>query len=471
MPYRSRHQQVDIETNGILTAYFFNYDFTPLYDAAGNVYGVMNTAADVTDLVSAKQKVEETEASLRSAIELAELGTWALDANTNIMKLSQRLKSWFGFKVDETITVEQLYTRIATEDKAVINRAISNALTPDFDGLYDIECTITEPKSGRERILHAQGKASLDANGIPYKISGTAQDVTAQRKLQLALEQEVQERTEELQSLNEELIAINEELHESNEQLTHSNEELAQYAYVASHDLQEPLRKIRMFSDMLAKKENLPQDHKPLVDKISQSSERMTQLIRDLLEFSRLLKSDMAVQPVDLGEIVQAVVNDFELTITEKQAVIQIGDMPVIEAVSLQMNQLFYNLLSNALKFTSTSIQPLIRIDSEIISLEEAARYIQKPIPDNTYFRINFSDNGIGFDTKYSEQIFEVFKRLHGKDIYPGSGIGLALCRRIVANHNEHLYTVSKSGEGTTFYIILPRQHTFLPIVQNATAR
>jgi light-regulated signal transduction histidine kinase (bacteriophytochrome) len=273
--------------------------------------------------------------------------------------------------------------------------------------------------------------------------------------LQLSLEQEVELRTEELLSLNEELGTANEELNDTNKQLLHSNEELAQYAYVASHDLQEPLRKIRLFSGMLENQESLPAENRPMVSKIAQSAERMSLLIRDLLDFSRLLKSEAHMKPVDLSAILHNVISDFELTIEEKKASVRIGRLPVIEAVGLQMNQLFYNLLSNALKFVRPDIAPEIVIDAQVMDHEEVGQYISSPLLYSNYYRITFSDNGIGFDPKYAEQIFEVFKRLHGRHAYPGSGIGLALCKRIITNHNGHVYVQSEVNRGTAFHIIM----------------
>ncbi len=258
---------------------------------------------------------------------------------------------------------------------------------------------------------------------------------------------------------NEELQTMNEELADANERLLHSNEELAQYAYVASHDLQEPLRKIRMFSGILREQEDLSEKNTQLVAKISQSSERMSLLIQDLLEFSRLLNSEALLRPVDLGEVCRMLFNDFELTIAEKGAVVRIGKLPVIEAVPLHMNQLFYNLLSNALKFSKPGVAPFVEIDARVISREVAREYISNPDRQVIYYHLTFSDNGIGFDQQYAEQIFEVFKRLHGREAYPGSGIGLALCRRIIANQQGHVFATSVPGEGTTFHLILPDRH------------
>ena len=215
-----------------------------------------------------------------------------------------------------------------------------------------------------------------------------------------------------------------------------------------------------IFSNMLSSEETLHDRSKNLVNKISESSHRMSLLIKDLLQFSRLLNSETMLRPVDLSAVMASVTGDFELIIHEKNAAVTIGKLPVIEAVGLQMNQLFYNLLGNALKFSRPGIEPEITIDVQAITEEDAYQHVQKIIPGSNYYHITFADNGIGFEVKYSEQIFEIFKRLHGRSIYPGSGIGLALCRRIVANHNGALYAESEPDKGSVFHIIIPgRQH------------
>lgn len=319
--------------------------------------------------------------------------------------------------------------------------------------------------NGRETLLYLNitFKPLLNTQGEVYAIMNMAIDVTqqvlARNKIlenQSFLESEVLERTEELAASNEELAAMNEELQEANLHLVRSNQELEQYAYVASHDLQEPLRKIRIYADLLSNKDDLNIEHKRLVDKINQSSERMSMLIKDLLEFSRLLETGNMMRDVDLTELLLMVSKDFELIIEEKKARINIGKLPVIQGVPLQMNQLFYNLMSNALKFTQEGVTPVVEIQARLISLAEAAGYLRIPEQGKQYYDISFRDNGIGFDNKYSEQIFEVFKRLHNRNQYPGSGIGLSLCRRIVGNHGGYMYVLSAPDEGTIFHIILP---------------
>lgn len=447
--YTNNAARADIVVDGVLGTYYFDFTYKPLLNTAGEVYAIMDMAVDVTEEVLARQKAEEAEASLRGAIELAKLGTWELDLTTSELKYSERLREWFGFDANEVITVEKAVSVMTNEDRERIIKALREA---ESSGTYDMEYRIY---ANKERILHAHGKTFYNEKNEAYKIIGTAQDVTTQRTLQLSLEQEVQLRTEELLSLNEELGTANEELNDTNKQLLHSNEELAQYAYVASHDLQEPLRKIRLFSGMLENQESLPAENRPMVGKIAQSAERMSLLIRDLLDFSRLLKSDAHMQQVDLSAMLNAVISDFELTIEEKKATIRIGRLPVIEAVGLQMNQLFYNLLSNALKFVRPDISPEIVIDAQVMDHKEVGQYISSPFLNSNYYHITFSDNGIGFDPKYAEQIFEVFKRLHGRHAYPGSGIGLALCKRIVTNHNGYIYVQSEINRGTTFHIIM----------------
>lgn len=247
------------------------------------------------------------------------------------------------------------------------------------------------------------------------------------------------------------IIRANEELRQLNTELEKSNRDLEQFAYVASHDLQEPLRKIQIFSELSAKN-LLHQDiAKRYLDKIHSSANRMSDLIKAVLNYSRLSKTKTEFTNVDLNEIIKNIKVDFELLIEEKKAIIRSDALPVVKGIPLQLNQLFLNLFSNALKFTEK--QPEIRITSSITSLQQAAGFSKN---GTRYHEIVFADNGIGFDQQYAEQVFSIFQRLHSSDKYAGTGIGLALCKKIVENHGGYITVKSEQGKGTSFLIYFP---------------
>jgi two-component system CheB/CheR fusion protein len=243
-------------------------------------------------------------------------------------------------------------------------------------------------------------------------------------------------------------------LKEMNIELERSNVELQQFAYVASHDLQEPLRKNLIYADRLLRlKEPLPASAIRFVNKIFEASERMRILIEELLEFSRLSNQESKFEQIDLRSLVQKLLSDFEIVIHEKKAVIQVGKLPVVHAVHVQMDQLFHNLISNALKFSKPKQSPKI-----VITATPLNRKLNRGLGLTTttpYVKITVADNGIGIPPSYEEKIFEIFHRLNPKKDYPGTGIGLALCRKIVNNHGGKI-VVESTEDKTEFHIILP---------------
>jgi len=449
--YSAKEQRADLVVDGKLQEFHFNFTYKPLTDIEGKVYAILNMAVDVTEGYFARKKLEAAEERLRLAAEGTGLGTWDLDLQTSEIVYSPVLNEIFGWEPHHKLTQKSMRGQIHREDiHAVVEKAFEHALKT---GLYDYEARVIHT-GGDIKWIRTQGKIIYGNKGEPLRMVGTMRDITEAKKARIALEESEDRYRKLATELDNRVQERTRDLQKANENLERSNAELAQYAYVASHDLQEPLRKIRVFSSMLKDRTELSKEAESLLARVISSSDRMSQLIKDLLEFSRLLNAGKAMMTVDLGEVMRNVLLDFELAIKERHAGVHVDKLPVIHAVPLQMNQLFNNLLSNALKFSKADVTPVITVKCNELSSAEAAKY---SLPATTkYYEISFSDNGIGFEPQFAEHIFEVFRRLHTRQAYPGSGIGLALCRKIVDNHNGHLFAKSQMGEGTVFHIILP---------------
>lgn len=251
------------------------------------------------------------------------------------------------------------------------------------------------------------------------------------------------------------LQETNSRLEQINQMLEERNHDLQQFASVASHDLQEPLRKIQMFSNAIQYnfESALPQAGKNYLDKIIRSAERMRILIVDVLNYSRLSASESKLTPIDLNEVVNGLLEDYELLIEEKKATIQVGQLPVIEANRGQIYQALQNLLSNALKFSSAEKQPVVQFNAYHIKEKS---FNSEPQEKGAYCLLTIADNGIGFEQKYAAQIFSLFERLYPKDTYEGTGIGLAITKKIIDDHNGLIAVSSSPGNGAVFQIILP---------------
>jgi signal transduction histidine kinase len=258
-----------------------------------------------------------------------------------------------------------------------------------------------------------------------------------QKKFTELLERKVEERTLELK--------------ENNDSLDKMNKELQAFAYISSHDLQEPLRKIQIFSSAIAEKEsnNLTDSGKDYFKRIQGAADRMQTLINDLLAYSRASVDAKKFEFLDLNLVVAEVKSDLREEIEKKNAVIEAVDLCHCNIVNFQMRQLFYNLISNSLKFSALEKQPLIKISSKIIDGN---------IASEKFCHIKIEDNGIGFDQKYSEKIFELFQSLHPREKYDGTGIGLSIVKKIVENHNGKITATSEMGKGARFDIYLPEK-------------
>ncbi|GAB3789586.1 hypothetical protein GCM10028818_58430 [Spirosoma horti] len=476
--YQTTEQEVYLVVDGRLQSFWFTFTYQPLTNKDGKVYAILNMAVDMTERVLANRKLVNTEETLRGAIELAELATWSLDIETNTFSYSKRFMEWLGF-ASETKSLDEAFNPIPVEYRDRVADAIGSAIQPGSSGRYENEHPIINRLTGQVRMIHAQAQLFYDAKGVPVALSGSAQDVTEQRRLQLALEQQVRERTEELEVTNEELAATieelaatneelaatneelteaNEGLAESNQHLTRSNQNLEQFAYIASHDLQEPLRKIQQFSDLLKTRYAFSSmgDELVYLERMQVAASRMSLLIKDLLAFSRISTSPAPAARVPLSRVVNEVLENLSVAIEETNAQIQIDPLPTVFGDASQLGQLFQNLFSNALKFQRQGVSPQIIVRVDIVQVDDLPRGVRPTRQTATYHSIEIADNGIGFDEKYADRIFQVFQRLHGRNEFAGTGVGLAICQKVVTNHGGAITAMSQPGFGAKFSIYLP---------------
>jgi PAS domain S-box-containing protein len=288
------------------------------------------------------------------------------------------------------------------------------------------------------------------SGSVPVQLSITALELEDGTSLSIILtDLTAQKRTQQ------QLENSNQELFRMNHALELSNHDLQQFASVASHDLQEPLRKIQMFSNLLVEKsgEALSPESQKYVDKIVDAATRMKTLIIDVLNYSKLSAHNTEFEDVDLNQIVEDLLEDFELIVEEKNATIDVGELPVIEGNKGQIRQVFQNIVSNALKFVKKDESPVISIRSKYVGERSFDSAEQE---DGPYCIISIKDSGIGFDEKYLEHIFALFERLHSKDSYEGTGIGLAITKKIMEKHHGLVSAKSYLGKGAEFLLLLP---------------
>lgn len=303
---------------------------------------------------------------------------------------------------------------------------------------FESEVRIKELASDEYR-YHLLIIVPVKKDNSTVKWVGTLTNITEQKTANQILEHRVKERTAELE--------------ETNRKLEISNDELEQFASVVSHDLKEPLRKIRTFSSFIKDRNLLTEGHgSDYIDRIIYSSQRMTQMIDNLLNYSTISAAELA-KPIYLNSIIDEVLIELNDIIKEKGAILQIGELPQIEIIAIQIKQVFYNIIGNALKFSRKDVTPIITIGSETIE-EKSAN--SNASASGKFCRITITDNGIGFDEKYASKIFMIFQKLNNKTDYEGHGIGLATVKRILNKHNGIICASSKINEGTKITIVLP---------------
>lgn len=444
VPYLGKELELFINRQGKREKTYFNFIYHPLREQDDTITGVIVVCYEVTELVLARKRAEESEALLEAKVKAR---TAELELKNDEFKQQKEFIETILHSSEDIMSVfdkecrylmvnrkfEELYN-LRKED--VEGRKLTAVFPEIADTIFhDFICDAVrgEPRYKTEYYSAVTGRY-YELYTVPLKHYNEVYAV-----LVVAHD-------------NTEIVESARKLEEKNSQLLKVNQELEQFAYVASHDLQEPLRKIRIFSSMLEKDFAIDEKSKKYFDKIHQASDRMSRLIKDVLNYSRLSSSQITFENIDLDDVFDSVVSDFELMIEEKNAVVKNTGLPVVKGIPLQLHQLFSNLLSNALKFSNNN--PEIRVSSRAISAQDM-NMLQLPSYHPTYAEITFADNGIGFDPKFSEQIFTIFQRLHDKET-SGTGIGLALCKKIAENHGGSIRVESTPGTGSTFFIYLP---------------
>lgn len=440
-------QLIPIFRDGKLEDVYWTFSYCPLKEENGAVGGVLVICHETTEKVKTKLRVEEAEQKFRNVISQAPVGI-AIMKGADFIVETVNEKYLRLMHITEDQLIKQPLFDVLPAIRENVEPLLTNVLktgSPCYGSEF-------ETKEGTYNFIYEPLRnAEGDIEGVIAVSNEVTQEVTARRKTAEAekvlrnnveqLERHVKERTTDLQNANYNLLR--------------SNTELEQFAFIASHDMQEPLRKIRTFTAMLENSlDDINEPSRKYLDKISDAAGRMRKLISDMLYYSRISVPDGSFIKVDLNDLVKQVINDFELLIQEKNAVIRCEGLPVIEANPLQITQLFTNLLSNSLKFNN-SHHPEISIKAVPIQADEASKLegLDKQLP---YYQLEFSDNGIGFDQRYAEQIFTIFQRLHTRKEYSGTGIGLALCKKIALNHQGNIFAHSGSGQGATFNVFLP---------------
>lgn len=401
---------------------------------------LIGTIQDVTHEVLKLKQLEKRQEELRLAnVELktslkvihnaeisAGLGHWHINLDNNELNVSENLQKITGFTSKEELNFENIIDLVHPDDR---NNLIETSLKDYQMNRTSVSVFRLIRKDGKIRYI----KGTSDKMRIHKSsyIIGIAQDITSLIDKEIMLE-------------------------EKNLQLERQNDELASFNHMASHDLQEPLRKIQVLSKMILEKEEgiLSEASVHYFNRIEHAAHRMQTLINDLLDYSRTNNPSTIKLPTDLNKIIKDSLHNLKEEITNKKAIIKFDPLPVINAIGPQILQLFTNLIDNALKYSRNGIIPEIHVNSKIVPGELVTGFGLKKIAH--YHCITFSDNGIGFDQKYAHKIFEIFQRLHSKNEYSGTGIGLTICKKVVQNHNGYITASAIPGEGATFTIFFP---------------
>lgn len=423
---------VQILQEGKMTQKYYNFLLYPQRDPAGEIEGVGIIASEVTPIAEQNIKIKESEERFRQLADGSPMFVFILDADpkAHVNYWNMTWLEYTGQSLEEAIG--NAWNGIIHPDDIPV---VMKLYTPAFENRhpYFIPAIRVKRYDGQYRWHSFKGNPRYLAAGEFIGYIGVGFDIHEQKITEEKLEELVEKRTEELQR--------------SNKELQRSNQNLEEFAHAASHDLKEPVRKIHFFTHQLKEQlsKYLDEFESRAFSRIENATERMRNLIDDLLLYSHASQRPQEKEIIDLNQKVQRVLEDLELDIQEKRAEINVGKLPAIAGYRRQLQQVFQNLLSNALKYSKPDITPQIDITASQVRQN-----------DKDYHMISVRDNGIGFEQIYEEKIFQMFSRLHGRSEYSGTGVGLSIVKKVIENHNGFIRVESEPGIGSNFKIYLP---------------
>ena len=433
-PFYAYETPITLIRNGKNELMHYTFVYQAQRNVNGKIEGVAIIANEVTPQAELKQQIIESENRFRTMADASPVFIWTLDANGLPSYCNKTFLNFIGVSKNEDISD---WKKIIHPDDVqftfnTINIAINERRS------YSVECRMLRA-DGYWRWVIAQGNPSIGVNNEFLGFVGSSVDIHEQKTINEQLEYIVAERTTEL---------------------LRSNEDLQQFAHVASHDLKEPVRKIRTFGNRLSQEFEtlLPEKAKTYLIKIENAATRLSGMIDGVLKYSSLDSEVIQDEIIDLNETIRNIESDLELLIAQKTATLQYHNLPSIEGYSILIYQLFYNLINNSLKFSKNEIAACITITSKFLQAKDLKKYGLVGSTEN-FVGIEIKDNGIGFNFLDAEQIFKTFSRLHSKDLYDGTGLGLSLCKKIVDRHGGAISAEGKEMDGATFEIILPVKH------------
>ncbi|GGA77568.1 hypothetical protein GCM10008015_17820 [Flavobacterium palustre] len=391
--------------------------------------GYMRIIKNYKDLVTQNIRLKIFDESSKQSEILGKYGSWLLNIEDKSFNFSDNTFRLLGCKPQSfQANLENLLNFIHPDDQEIFTAAFQNI--EESAMLPLIHYRILKKDTLEIRHFRTTAKIFIDRLGNKNMI-GTTQDIT-----------EDYNKTQLIELRNKELVQ--------------NNKELMEFNHVASHDLQEPLRKIQTFISRIEdrEKEQLSETAKSYFEKIQEASNRMRILIDDLLQYSRTNRSEKRFEEVDLNQVVSNAISELSENISEKKALIHFEKLHHVQGIQFQLEQLFINIISNSLKYSKTDEAAVVDINSKKVKAYKVPKL--KDDSKKEYLKITFKDNGLGFEQEYAEKIFLLFNRLHGKKEYPGTGVGLAICKKIVENHKGYIFAKGKVNEGAEFEIYLP---------------